>query len=76
MEWNGTERTVLVYICNPFLLPASIQTVWTAAETAMFFGLLLYVAVGVAHTDCSEDRSLLDPETGIESPLGSKSYTV
>ena len=35
---NGMERTVLVCVCNPFLLRfASIQTVWTAEETATFF---------------------------------------
>ena len=35
---------------------------------------MMYVAVVVAHTDRSEGRSLLDSETEIESPLGSKSY--
>ena len=34
---------------------------------------VMYVAVVVAHTDRSKGRSLLDPETGIESPLGGKS---
>ena len=41
----------------------------------MYYGTVhvMYVAVVVAHTDRSEGRSLLDPETGIESPLGGKS---